>query len=246
MGDAFKRARSGPARMSSCTGCGRPLDPRATFCTACGATAPPRAALPPSLAGGVPGAAPAGPVGKVQEAWVPPVLTLVTLAVYEYVWAWRVTREVDAWRGSGEAHEAVRRGVAFGLVGSLVFAGALAALLVTAGAAFDPVDGFAGDPFAGMDPTRALILGLAMLIGFVLMMAGMVWFYIGLWRVWRVLEAEAVRRGAPAFSPSLMLVLVLVPYVNLVGTFYVLWRTQKELNAVWAPAAPPAPRAWRA
>ena len=221
--------------MPSCAACGRPLDAGASFCTACGAIAPTASA---------PAAPAAGRTGRAQEPWAVPVLTLVTLGIYMYVWAWRVTREVDAWRGT-HAHAAFRRATFLVLAGTLVFVGGFVALLVAAGSLDVPEDAPPEAVLEGLDPATAGGAATAVLAGVVVLLVGTVFLYMALWRVWRALEAAQRERGGTAISPPLMLLLMLVPYLNMVGTFYVLYRTQKDLNAAWATTEPPvmpAPR----
>lgn len=224
--------------MADCAACGRRLDEGASFCTACGQRVPTAHTRAPALA------------GRVQEPWVVVVLTIVTLQVYLYVWAWRVSREVDAWRGAGDAHAAVRRGVLLGSVGGILFLAAFLGVVGLGGLWIEPAPGLEGpptdDPFSGL-PTEALVLLVGGILGGgMLMVAGGVWFFVGLWRVWRALEEERRRRGGRGFSPVLMLVLTLLPYVNLVGGPYAQYRTQKELNEIWAATpAPVVPAPWR-
>lgn len=226
--------------MPPCAACGRPLEAGARFCTACGANVAVPAAPAPVVAPGAPEAAPSGPTGRVQEPWVVPVLTLVTLSIYQYVWLWRVTREVDAWRASPpHAHRAARRAVAFALAGTLVFVVAFGSLLWLA--AMVPVpegEPLTDSPFQGLAAPQVLAVGVGLVAGLALMMVGVVWSYVASWRVWSALEADGARRGVKPLSPPLMLLLMLLPYVNIVGTFWVLWRTQKELNAAWAATSP--------
>jgi hypothetical protein len=64
----------------------------------------------------------------------------------------------------------------------------------------------------------------AFLLGAVTLLAGVIFWYVGQWRVWAGIEAEERLRAHPKpLSPGLQLVFVLVPYLNL------------------QPAAPPVP-----
>lgn len=223
--------------MPPCVACGRPVEPGAPFCTACGASVAPAPTATP----------PGAECGRTQEPWLVPLLALVTLGVYMYVWAWRVGREVDAARGTAYAYPAAKRSVYYGLAGSLLFVGGLVGLLVVTGGALIKDDGsVSAEALAGAPASTAAFASGAFLIGFVVLLVGAAWFYIALWRVWRAVEEAETRRGVPPLSPALLLVLVLVPYVNLVGSLYMLWRTQKGLNGMWDATPPPvAPQKWR-
>lgn len=214
--------------MANCPNCGALLPAAGYTCLACGTTVP--AAVRP--------VGPRGPPGRAQEPWVVPLLVLVTLGVYQYVWGWRVTREVDAFRqGAPDAHRSMRRGVFFGVIALVLVAAGVAAFVLTVDPAAEEV---APEDIAGLGAFMLLLLA-----GMAAGIAGTVFVYIGFWKVWRAIEDDDRLRGVAPISPVLMLVLLLVPYVNIVGMFYVPYRTQKGLNAMWAstggPEVVPAP-----
>lgn len=165
--------------------------------------------------GGSPGG---GPTGKEVSPGIVILLTIVTLGIYMLFWGWNRTSEVDAYSAGGtDAHRPFKIGIGL-YVGAAVL---WAVAFVVTGSATD-LSG-AGAGFA--------LMGLAGLVG----LAGAIAVLVSYWRVWKFVEVQEREIGSMnPLSPGLMLALTLIPIVNYIGIFYVLYRTQKGLNTVWA------------
>lgn len=233
--------------MSFCPRCGAPTTPSMSFCTACGETlAPavypqgqPAQQVSPGVApgGAVPVAAPAAPRvrGMTQEPALVVILTIVTLGIYQYIYWWRVSKEVDAFRGTpGHAHKPIRIATylvialaALGIVFMFVFIGAMASNL-------EAIEE------GGPGSEEAMVAAMAPMFLFfpILVIAGIAAFIlllVGQWRVWSAIENEERARHHPKpLSPGIQLLFMLIPYVNIVTMFIALYRTQDRLNAIWA------------
>jgi hypothetical protein len=221
--------------MSFCPRCGAPTSAGMSFCTSCGEALPAR--VEPAL---VPApAAPAGvvassrPRGETQEPWLVVVLVLVTFGIYQYIYWWRVSREVDTYRGTpGHAHHAVRVATFVGLAAlalGLIGVGLLMSALFSNLSALEAQEPSDAEVFALFAPAFVLFpfVLVAALVAFV-------FWLVGLWRVWSGIAQEERARGrSDPLSPGVQLAFVLVPYVNLVTLFVALYRTQDRLNALW-------------
>lgn len=235
--------------MSFCPRCGAPTTPAMTFCTACGEKLAqtayvPQAPAPATPGGTPPGAitpaipAPAGPAGVTMEPWLVLVLTLVTFGVYGFFYWWRVSKEVDAYRGTpGHANQPIKTAI---IVGSVVMVLMVVLFALFLGALVDAglSQDFQGEPTP--EQVEAILGGMAGAFAIIPLIAigalvAFVFWLVGQWRVWSAIEADERRRGHPSpLSPGLQLVFVLVPYINIVTTWIALWRTQDRLNQMWA------------
>lgn len=163
------------------------------------------------------------------------LLTLVTLGIYAFAYWWSASRQVDAHvRPALPSHARVRRGCILMLASILPH---LVASVLLVGAGADTFDdeprprGFADPLFVGG--------AIALILAWLLTLAGLVLVGMGLLRLWRILRDEDVARSHPRpLRPGVQLLLVAFPYVNLVGMWFVLYRTQTRLNRMWDGAAP--------
>ena len=227
--------------MVACAGCGAMMDDASTFCPACG-----RARM-------LPFGAPATPLqGRVQEPSTLLVLCAVTLTVYFYIWLWRVSGEIDAWKQRpGWSRNLALATIALAIVG-------LAVSIVSAAATIGPVFRAASTGVAASPPAWARWLGLVGVVGQLAATAC-------LFRVWSALAEQGGPSGRAPLDPvplawmslvapaggalsavlagtQLAVVGSLVDLTGVVLWFVVLHRTQRALNATWAPpAAPPTP-----
>jgi hypothetical protein len=196
-----------------------------------------------------PQVAPSGPPGSVREPWVVVVLAVVTLGIYALVYWWTTSKEMDAYIGKpGHSHKSVRLGVLLSLaalgIGIFVFIGFLSAMY-SAGA-FDTTM---------TEPNAAMIGAIFSFVGgFILVaglgLAGVIFLYVGRYRMWEAIEAEERRRMWPSpLSAGLMLALSIaayfVPFVGFVLPLVVLYMTQEHLNKLWATPTPWATQAAR-
>lgn len=159
------------------------------------------------------------------------VLTFVTLGIYGLPYWWRVSKEVDDYMGRpGHAHRRIRLGV-------FLLLGALAALVVGFVVVFAAAASAEEAAATGAEPAGAGFAGFAlvvMLAGYGLLLAAVILWYMGMWRVWKSIEEDERRRAvADPLSPGMMLVFMLVPILNYVTTWVALYQTQKHLNAMW-------------
>lgn len=147
------------------------------------------------------------------------VLCVVTLGVYGYVWCWRVSKEVDAYLQRRHAHPLTKIGILLVVCGVLL-----------EGVGFVVLFGSAVARSGGGFASGVLLL----LVSIGLAGAGAVCMYVAGWRVWSTIHDREAAAGAPRpLSPGWQLALVLVPYVNVVGVFVAVYRTQNHLNAIW-------------
>ncbi|MEA3199398.1 MAG: hypothetical protein QOE90_826 [Thermoplasmata archaeon] len=215
--------------MSFCARCGAPLAPGVSFCTSCGALASAPASVAPAWVQPVEPRGPR-PVGRTLEPWLVPLLVFITLGIYALVWLWRVSQEVDAFTGRPErAHPRVRTGVWLAVAAAVALVLALVVLVPVA------VRNAGADTLAPDDEAATALGGLVILAGGAIGLAAAIFLLVGGWRVWEAIREDERRRGVvSALSPGLMLAFLLIPYVNLVTSWIVYWRTQKGLNGMWA------------
>ena len=244
--------------MSFCPRCGATSQHGMAFCASCGAPlaqgpppppayappasghpsqgyAPAYAHVPPYAYAGAPqgyaGPAPRGPVGRIQEAWVPLVLTLVTFGIYSFVYWWRVTREVDErLQQPGHSHHLARVAV---IIGSIAAGVAFVVLIAMFAAIVSSVDPATGEP-----PDEAAFQIFAffplLILVWMVAIAAFIMLVVAMWRVWTFIQQEERRsmRSDP-INPALMVVLVAVPIVSSVGVYLALYMTQDRLNRLW-------------
>lgn len=209
--------------------------------------AAPTYAMPPPPAYAAPPPMPRGMrmVGKRREPWVVILLSIITLTIYEYVWYWKVSNEMDKFVGRPD-HKKIRTSIVLFLVGVLAVAlfAAIFVLVLDVALTEESIDPAAGGLFlAGL---------LLILVGVVIIIVAVVLLIMGLWKVWKNLEADDRMRGEPnPTNPGLLLVLFIlsffVPYVGFVLTLVAIYMTQSSLNRAWtAYSAPPAvpPMGW--
>lgn len=207
--------------VSSCARCGVVLPSPGAACGACGAPQDP-------------GPARRGPVGPRRSPLGLLLLVLLSLGVFAFTYWWMATREVDAYaRPARPSHGRVRvatylllGSIPFHLVGSVLLVGASAH-----GHDDEPRPrGFADPVFA----SGVLTWGTAWLM----VVVALVILSLGLLRLWRVIRDEEIAVGEPRpLRPGLMLTLLVLPYVNLVTMWIVLYLTQDRMNRLWARAA---------
>lgn len=235
--------------MSFCPRCGAPTTPSMSFCTACGETLAPavypqgQPAQPPSPAvaptGALPAAAPAAPRvrGQTQEPALVVLLTIVTLGIYQYVYWWRVSKEVDAFRGTpGHAHKPIRIATFLGIG---VFVLAMIMVFSLIGSMVANVEALESETIT--DEQAFAMMGPFFVFFPILMIAGIAAFIlllVGEWRVWSTIENEERARNHPKpLSPGIQLLFMIIPYVNIVTMFVALYKTQDRLNGLWAQNA---------
>lgn len=217
--------------MPFCATCGASVPETATFCPSCGtARAGVVGLAPPPV---VARAGPPRPVGATREPWLVVLLGFVTLGIYALVFWWQSSKEVDAFRGEpGRAHGKVKAGVLTAVAAVAVF---VVGIFSVVGAAVSAAANAGSDSPSPSVLAGAGVFMLALFAGFALALVAAVLLYMGLWRVWQAIETDERARGVPSpLSPGLMLVFVLVPYLNLVGTWIALYKTVKGLNGMWA------------
>jgi hypothetical protein len=167
-------------------------------------------------------------VGKVREPGIVLLLNLVTFGIYGLYWWWTISRETDGHLRRRHAHPLMRIGIllaAAGLVGYLLgfllFFGAVLGSQSSGGSG----GGLAAAGFGGL---------LLLFLAFGALAAGAICTLVAAWRIWSVLRDREQALGArKPLSPGWQLALMLIPYVNIVGGFVVLYRTQSHLNAMW-------------
>lgn len=223
--------------MSYCTSCGESLAPgmMSTAPPPTGSVAPDAPMSP--IAAAAP--APRGPVGKVQEPWLVIILTFVTFGIYGFFYWWRVSKEIDAYRGTpGHAFKPIRIGAIVGAIGGVL----MLVLWISFMSALLSSD-FAASGAEPTDEDFAAVMGSFAFfpLVFIAVIVAVVFWYVGQWRVWSGIEAEERARNHPKpLSPGLQLVFVLVPYLNIVTLWIALYKTQDRLNALWT-GRPPTP-----
>lgn len=161
--------------------------------------------------------------GKQRSPGMVVVLTLVTLGLYGAYWLWSVTKEMDRFDPYRKSpFDIVKWALPVTFGGML---GYLAGFFTVFG-------GAAAGSEAGIG-MGIIIFGIAVLAVFV----GGIAMLVAQWRLWSGVETHERSIGArDALSPILMLILLLVPFVNMIGTFYVYYRVQKGLNRIWTAA----------
>lgn len=151
------------------------------------------------------------------------VLMLVTLGIYGLYWHWSVMKEIDRFDPYRKSpFDIAKWAIPAVLIG---FVGYFASFATTfAGAAAGSEAGLgAGMIFLMVSGLLVFVAGIAMLVA--------------QWRLWKGVETHERSIGEPnPLSPGLMLALILIPFVNMVGAFYVPYRTQQGLNRVWDAA----------
>ncbi len=178
------------------------------------ATAPEEPSQPPESGG----SSSTGPPGKEVSPGLVILLGIITFGIYLLFWGWNRTGEIDTYsRGATDTHGPFKIGVGLYLGAAVLW---VVAFIVT---------GSASD-FSNLGPGLAL-MGLAGLVG----LAGAIALIVSYWRMWKFIEVQERELGSMnPLSPGLMVALVLIPIVNYIGIFYVLYRTQKGLNTIWA------------
>lgn len=166
-------------------------------------------------------------VGQDRDPVLVVVLAFITLGLYGLLWLWETSREIDRHVPEGSsAHEMVR-------IGLLALAGAVAAVVVGIVAILT-----GSVPRGG--PATLLLAGGGMLflVAVLLGLIGGVLQLVGHWRIWSKMQDRERDLGIrDPIDPVLHLVLVLIPIVNIVGFWIVLYRTQDHLNEIWARSA---------
>lgn len=164
------------------------------------------------------------PTGRIQRPLAVLGLALVTLGIYILFWLWRITKEVDAFAPGTQAHRRYRRALLLVAIGYAVLIGAVAAIAMGA---------------ASEGTALVAVGGLLYFAALVVLLTGAVFSLIAYWRVWKTIEAEekAAMVDSP-LSPGLCLALAMIPFVNFVGGFYVIHRTQRGLNGMWERPPP--------
>lgn len=169
--------------------------------------------------------------GKTRSPGIVILLSIVTFGLYLLYWYWASSKEIDAFTlKPRRSHHKIRIAVFSFLAG-------LAAILV--GIIFLVRElGPGGDP-RQLSPSVAAPSILAILIGAIVLVVGVVFLYVGLWQMWKDIQEDDLRRLVPnPFNPTVMLLLIVLgivlPYIGVVFTLAAIFLTQKGLNGVWA------------
>lgn len=239
--------------MSFCVACGRTLEPPLA--------GPPSAQ--PLPAGGAAGGAPGRPLGKTVTPWLVILLAVVTLGIYPLFLWWRVSREVDTF-AAARSRPLVVPGVIVSAVATAagIILGAIAMSAIVSAVLQDPENVPEADVFTAKlaaSPFYVITIVLA-LVGAILLYLG-----LGrVWTAMRAEEerlalpertpAEAflvVGLGAAASSAGSSLlaeygpagvladvsgILGFVSFALGVALLWVMYSTQKRLNALWRTA----------
>lgn len=175
----------------------------------------------------------ARPVGKQRSVAAVIIFTLITLTIYSYVWAWKISKEMDRFTGETK-HKILRTGVLLAVFG---FAAAIVGIVVIfSSAGFDP----ATETFGPEEEISAAIIpgALLALAGAVLILVGVILMMVGMYRLFSNLEKDDKMRGeAQPTNATLLLVLLIlgyvVPYIGFVLTLVTYGMTQSALNRTW-------------
>jgi hypothetical protein len=220
--------------MAFCSSCGAPMPDGAAFCGRCGArvgAAPGGLSAPPMPS---PVAGPRRPTGWTMEPWLVILFVIISFGIYGIFFWWRAARETDAFRGTpGHALSRVKMGLAFAVAGVAAFI--LGFVFLASSAASQPGFPATDNPFQDVPPQSIALFVLLFFAGMGLALAGGIIILTGAWRVWTTIEQdERARNVVSPLSPGLMLAFLLIPYVNVVTTWIMYYRTQKGLNGMWA------------
>lgn len=138
--------------------------------------------------------------GQVREPAITLILVVVTLGIYGYIWGWKVSKEMDAYRGERNAHPLLRiwvwlavAGITVSLIGGilLIVAGAMA-FLEAGGEDVALEDVFTPGKLA------AFGVGVVLLIlGGLLSFGGQILAFIGFWKYWNQVKACEEEQGGP-------------------------------------------------
>ena len=186
-----------------------------------------------------------GPVGTYRRPRNVVLAGIFTLTVYLYVWWWKTSAEIDAFaRPDKPSHKMIRTYVILTVIllfVYLLFGAAFIAFIAQTASDPGAFEGSEGPPaffwvlWAGM-----------LLIGFPLGILGFVFLILGAFRMWDEIRQAQQRLGhREPLNMALMFVLLLVPYINIVGMWIMMYKTQEALNGIWSrsrPAASPMPR----